>query len=65
MTSLIFFNRVVRCVQCLQQDPGEERFFRELDDHTITLHSMLSMVRSREGPDGETVVFFGVDMFLF
>ena len=47
-----FFNRVLRCVQCLQQDPGEEIIFRELDDHTITLHSMLSKVHSREGPDG-------------
>lgn len=60
-----FFNRVLRCVECLRQDPGEERFLRELNDHTITLNSMLSMVRSREGPGGETVVFLESICFCF
>ena len=60
-----FLNRVLRCVESLQQDPGDERCFRELNDHTIILNSMLSMVRSREGPDGETVVFLQSICFCF
>ncbi|XP_030217483.1 uncharacterized protein LOC115547416 [Gadus morhua] len=60
-----FLNRALRCVESLQQDPGDERCFRELNDHTIILNYMLSMVRSREGPDGETVVFLQSICFCF
>ena len=45
--------------------PRRRDIFRELDDHTITLNSMLSMVRSREGPDGETVVLLESICFCF
>lgn len=51
-----FFNRVLLCVEDVQQNP-EERCFRDLETHTITLNSMLAIVRSRDGPDGETALF--------
>ena len=40
-----FLNRVLRCVESLQQDPGDERRFRELNDHTIILNSMSPTIR--------------------
>ena len=36
----------------------QERCFRELDDHTIALNSMLSIISSSEEHDGETCFFW-------